>query len=441
MQVTHCLFFGFVCLVLLAYWIGPLRCRIPLLLAASYFWYASLDLKYLPLLLIATFVDFFAAKAMEHRPDSRRRWLFFSLAVNLGILATFKLSPLAAPLGVSFYTFHSLSYVFDVYRRRIPAESSLIKYSLFVSFFPKLQAGPIERFESFKAHLEARPAFRMEWLETGITLTFFGLFLKLVVGDSLSLLVDKAFDGGARPDLALLGAYAYSAQIYADFLGYTLIARGVAQCFAIPLDRNFHHPYLATSPRDFWRRWHRSLSFWFRDYVYIPLGGGRSHWLRNVLLTMVIAGAWHGASTKFLLWGIYHGVFLAIGVGIETLAAPWMAQRGSSVKIVARALAWFATLQVTCLGWIFFRAASVSAAWDYFHAVFHAGIPAKGDIQYFLLFVAPWALAGFALRGIGAFPMPPLLRKSCFALTAGACFVAILILGDPVAVPFIYFKF
>jgi len=440
-QVTNCLFFGFVCLVLLAYWTAPLRARIPLLLVASYFWYASLDPRYLPLLVIATLVDFFVARAMARRPHSSRTLLFFSLAVNLGILGAFKLSPLQAPLGVSFYTFHSLSYVFDVYRRRIPAESSLLKYSLFVSFFPKLQAGPIERFESFSGSLEARPPFRIEWLETGIALTVFGLFLKLVVGDSLSLLVAKAFDGPARPDLALLGVYAYSAQIYADFLGYTLIARGVAQCFAIPLDRNFHHPYLATSPRDFWRRWHSSLSFWFRDYVYIPLGGGRSHWLRNALLTMVIAGAWHGASVKFLLWGIYHGIFLVIGVGIERVAAPRIADWSRGMKAAARSLAWFATLQVSCFGWIFFRAASVGSAWDYLLAIFRGGVPAKGDILYFLLFLAPWALAGAALRGTGALPIPPFLRKSCFALTAGACFLVILILGDPVAVPFIYFKF
>lgn len=445
MPLTSPSFLFFLCAIAALHWLAPSRARVGVLLAASYLWYGFADPYFLVLLLGTTAFDFQVAKALEGMgPGAPRRAWFLgaSLAGNLAVLGFFKLSPTGAPLGVSFYTFHSVSYVVDVYHRRIRAERSLARYALYVAFFPKIVAGPIERFADFSRQLLAERRFVGDLLWRGGLRIIFGLFLKLVLGDSLALVAGGVFDRPLAPGgSALLGVYAYSAQIYADFLGYTLIARGAALLFGFELERNFTSPYFADSPRDFWRRWHRSLSFWFRDYVYIPLGGRRGNWVRNVVITMALAGLWHGAAPTYLAWGLYHAALLLAGEGVAGIAGPFFARTSPAA---GRALGWFFTLQAVCFGWIFFRAPSLAAAGRIFTlALSDLRLDAdRGAAKLCLALVVPWALVGLAERWRGFRAKGEgLAEQTVLAFGAGCCVVAILMLGDGNGTPFIYFRF
>ena len=279
------------------------------------------------------------------------------------------------PIGISFYTFQSMSYVIDVYRRELKPTRNLVQFAVFVSFFPHLVAGPIMRPTTLLPQVSSRRRFNLEQFYAGAYLIFWGMVEKVVVADNLAVVVNELFgrwqtlDGG----LALVAIYAFAFQIYGDFSGYTNIARGVAKCLGFELPLNFNLPYFATSPRDFWSRWHISLSQWLRDYLYIPLGGNRRGSLitcRNVLLTMILGGLWHGAEWTFVVWGCYHGCLLVL----HRLASRAI-ERIAPVDPVNRAcwngLCIVVTFHLICLGWLIFRAGSLEQAAGMLSAIVH----------------------------------------------------------------------
>jgi D-alanyl-lipoteichoic acid acyltransferase DltB (MBOAT superfamily) len=362
------------------------RSRTWLLLAASYVFYGAWDVRFLSLILLSTAVDFTIAQRLmtTEEPLARRRLLRWSIAVNLGTLGIFKylgffvaeavplfsslgLSPderllsIALPVGISFYTFQTMSYTVDVYRRKIDAEQDLLTFALFVAYFPQLVAGPIERAGSLLPQLRRteRPITRAA-VSSGLQLILLGYFKKVGLGDVLGGFADQAFDNPEQASgaLTLLATYAFAFQIYCDFSGYSDIARGVSRLLGVDLIRNFEQPYLSQSITEFWRRWHISLSSWLRDYLYIPLGGNRKGPRRtylNLMLTMLLGGLWHGAGWNFVIWGGLNGGLLALervrGAGDDPVE--W------NVSGVLRAVM---TFHLVCLCWIFFRAPTFSDA-------------------------------------------------------------------------------
>ena len=305
----------------------------------------------------------------------KRKWLFLSIAVNLGLLGFFKYynfvnnslgNPFAMnnfllPVGISFYTFQTLSYTIDVYRGRLKPERHVGKFALYVSFFPQLVAGPIERAKHLLPQLQLMSNIRFDNLVSGLQRIVIGLFKKVVIADRAAVLVDTIF---SKPDIfsgpqLLIGTLFFGIQIYGDFSGYSDIAIGTAKIFGIDLMENFKRPYLSRSIGEFWSRWHISLSTWFQDYVYIPLGGNRRKPFRvniNILITFVISGLWHGADWVFVIWGAYYGALLIIEKKLKATFASLYASK----KLWVNFIRWFVTMILVFLGWIFFRANSIS---------------------------------------------------------------------------------
>jgi alginate O-acetyltransferase complex protein AlgI len=350
------------------------------LLVSSFVFYATWNWKYAGLLAFSTVLDYAIGLLLskEERPRVRKALIATTLTVNLGLLAVFKyynffletaqdaarlsggslhLSGLYAnvllPVGISFYTFQTMSYTIDVYKRQIPAERSLLKFAVFVSFFPQLVAGPIIRASDFLPQLQRPPEVTAEKFHRGLVLVFLGLAKKIVLGDLLaSLAVDDVFGNPGRFsswDL-LLALYGYAFQIYNDFSGYSTIAIGLGTMMGFWIPENFNRPYLAQSPREFWSRWHISLSTFLRDYLYIPLGGNRGtpgRVRRNLFLTMLLGGLWHGAALHFVFWGAYHGVLLMFN-----RSAPRAAGAASGLVVWGRRAVCF---HLVLVGWLLFR--------------------------------------------------------------------------------------
>ena len=326
------------------YWFLQRRLQNLLLLSASYVFYAYVDPRMAPLLGGYTLVSYFAARRIENDPRNSRRYLFIVIAASLATLAFFKYAgffvdnaaevldsvglasfdstlKIILPIGISFYTFQSLGYVIDVYMKRTHARRDFLDTALFISFFPQLVAGPIERASTLLPQFEQARKFRADRTASGISLLAWGLFKKLVIADNVGMIVDNIFST-AQPGSAILwvGVLAFGVQIFADFSGYTDIARGSARLLGIELSLNFRHPWLASSPADFWQRWHITLSSWLRDYVYIPLGGNRNHHsshprrrtVINIVITLALGGLWHGAAWNFVLWGLLHAALILI---------------------------------------------------------------------------------------------------------------------------------
>ncbi len=380
---------GFLPTVLIVYYLLPHRGQNAFLVLASCVFYASWDWRFLAPLLFTTSLDYWVARRMEAecatgRPiTSRRRYLVISVVSNLTLLGFFKYFnffsqsavqltqtlgldiglrtfEIVLPLAISFYTFQALSYTIDVYRGDLHATKSFWDFFLAVLYFPHLIAGPIQRAATLLPQVtNPRCITRPQVLE-GMHLIGWGFFKKVFIADNLAPIVDAAF---ANPTPAggvtLLGVYAFTFQIYCDFSGYTDIARGIAKIMGFDFVLNFRLPYFATNPSDFWRRWHISLSTWLRDYLYKPLGGNRDGGFRtnrNLLITMILGGLWHGAAWNFVFWGLYHGVLL---VG-HRMVEP-------SLQSIGRALApwvwWLVRVSVmfmlTCYGWLLFRATSL----------------------------------------------------------------------------------
>ena len=332
-------FLFFLPLVIALYYAIPGRYRWVLLLAASFYFYAAWKLEYLFLMFVSILIDYFSALGMSRSDNPRRRkqYLMASLAGNLGILLGFKyfnffsdsiralFQPfnlfadmpylnVLLPVGVSFYTFQSMSYTIDVYRNRMPAERHLGIFALYVSFFPQLVAGPIERATHLLPQFRDSHRFEYARVTSGLRLILWGFFKKVVIADQLALFVQQVYGSPGQwhgPSI-LLASYFFAFQIFCDFSAYTDIARGSARIMGFDIMENFNRPYLARSIREFWQRWHISLSTWFRDYVYIPLGGNRVlkwRWYYNLMVVFVVSGLWHGANWTFVAWGFLHGSY------------------------------------------------------------------------------------------------------------------------------------
>ncbi len=382
MQFTQIEFLAFLVVVIGIVWASPTRkCRHLILLAASYYFYAYWDWRFCGLLLFSTLSDFMIARriAGTEIQNRRRNWLVTSLCVNLGVLGFFKYcnffiesaAPLIQslgwsaqtldiilPVGISFYTFQTLSYTIDIYRRRIEPSESLLDFALYVAFFPQLVAGPIVRAAELLPQLSAVPTWSSRRFYGGFQFVLRGLVKKVLLADRMGEVVDVVFDA---PDLyssptIWLAVFCYSGQIYYDFSGYSDIAIGIAKMLGYRFPANFRHPYLATGIAEFWRRWHMTLSRWLRDYLYIPLGGSRRGALRtniNLIVTMVLGGLWHGAAWTFVFWGLCHGAALALE---RTL-------RPASRLRKANWAGWAMTMLVVAFGWVLFRSESIADAW------------------------------------------------------------------------------
>ena len=344
-SINFLLFFP---IVTLLYFIIPHRVRYIWLLIASYYFYMAWNPVYALLMLTSTFITYLSGILIDRANNLgggnaeklKKLWVILSLVLNLSILFFFKYFYFAVdninillsalhiqliqpkfdiilPLGISFYTMQIVAYIVDVYKGVVPAERNFLKYALFISFFPKLLAGPIERTTTLLPQLQEEHKFSYDNLKFGLQLMLYGYFLKLVIGDRAAILVNFVFENyEAYMGLEIFIAVTiYSIQIYADFFGYTCIALGVAQTMGFKLIQNFNHPFFAVSVGDYWRRWHRSLSMWLRDYIYFPLGGSRCSKLkkyRNILITFFVSGSWHGANWTFIVWGMIHGVSIVL---------------------------------------------------------------------------------------------------------------------------------
>ena len=350
--------------VVLLYWKIPWKYRELFLLAVSYFFYIKESSWAGGLLLLTTAITYLAGIAVE-KGRHRRAWLILAVTVCLGFLIGLKYS--VPPVGISFYTFQTMAYVIDVYRGEISAEKSPLSYALFVSFFPQLVAGPIERAGNLLGQLKEKHTMRGENLLNGFWLMLRGFYKKVVVADYLAVYVDKVYaapqDAGGIG--AVLGTAFFAVQIYCDFSGYTDIARGAARMMGIRLMENFRHPYRAVSIQDFWKRWHISLTCWFTDYVYIPLGGNRKETIilvRNIFIVWALTGIWHGANWTFVIWGLMFGIMLII----EKLFLTKHLEKMPS--ILQRIYVLFTVM----ISFIIFNANSIGEAWNNIIGLFGA---------------------------------------------------------------------
>jgi D-alanyl-lipoteichoic acid acyltransferase DltB (MBOAT superfamily) len=377
--------------VVALYLLTPQRFRWMLLLAASYYFYAAWKAEYLILIIASTMIDYVVALQMEKTASrkGRRSWLIVSLASNLGILFSFKYFnffnssvrevfdyfnifydvpafQVLLPVGISFYTFQTLSYTIDVYRGERPAERHLGIFALYVAFFPQLVAGPIERSTRLLPQFFKKVDLTYDHTIDGLRLMLWGFFKKLVIADRIGAYVDLVYNNpGDQTGLTvLIATYFFAFQIFCDFSGYSDIAIGAARILGYDLMDNFKRPYFSKSIAEFWRRWHISLSTWFRDYLYIPLGGNRVvkwRWHYNLFVVFLISGLWHGANWTFVVWGGLHGLYMIVGVTTLDWRNRLWNKSGLS-RTVRRWVAVFTTFHLVTFSWIFFRASSIGDA-------------------------------------------------------------------------------
>ena len=391
-SLTFLLFFPF---VFLLYWLKPQqKWQNSILVLASYFFYGWWDYRFCLLMLLSSLVDYFIGIAVHATDDRRiqRRYLILSLISNLGLLGYFKyynffsdsfvsllnqfgwsvhpvIAEVILPVGISFYTFQTLSYTIDIYRGKLEPTRNLIDYLAFVSFFPQLVAGPIERATNLLPQFTVRREFSRSEASEGGRQILWGFFKKLVIADRMAVGVDAVYDNLAEASgvSLLLATIFFAFQIYCDFSAYSDIAIGTAKMFRINLMRNFAYPYFSRSVTEFWRRWHISLSTWFRDYVFIPLGGSRCWAPRvcfNLMVTFVLSGLWHGADWKFIVWGAINGAALVVEKVLMVQRPRSDVPGGENdIPAVSVFVRMGYTFVIICVGWIFFRAASVSSAW------------------------------------------------------------------------------
>ena len=390
-------------IVLLLYFVLPKKAKWPMLLVASYFFYACYQPALLFLIILTTLISWFASRQIEKSESKtvRKLWLALTLIVCLGVLFFYKyfdflsLSAyslvtllggevslvtlnLVLPVGVSFYTFQTLSYVIDIYRGDIESEKNFFFYALFVSFFPQLVAGPIERPSNLIPQLKETHPWKNEDAIKGAKHMLVGFFKKIVVADTISVYVDAVYH---NPENAsglgvLLATCLFTVQIYCDFSGYTDIAIGCARVMGIRLMKNFDHPYRARSIKEFWSRWHISLSTWFRDYLYIPLGGnrkGKARRLLNLFIVFLVSGLWHGASWTFVLWGALHGIYQIVG-HLTKPTRERLTERIGLHKHEKLLSLWqnFVTVALVNFAWLFFRARTVGEAFNLIKKLFTA---------------------------------------------------------------------
>jgi alginate O-acetyltransferase complex protein AlgI len=465
-------FVVFFVVVVAIYWRLRRRAQNVLLLVASYVFYGYVHPWFLTLIAASTAIDYASARGMERWPARKRQFMTLSIVSNFGMLGFFKYfnffadnvhAALAAlgmdvgvpvlrvllPVGISFYTFQAMSYTVDVFRGELRARRSLLDVAVFISFFPHLVAGPIQRASYLLPQVEGERRFSIERASSGFTLMVWGFFKKLVIADNVGVIANKVFALN-DPSFEVLwaGVFAFAIQIYADFSAYTDIARGSSRWLGLELTQNFDHPYLARNPADFWRRWNISLSTWFRDYVYIPLGGSRAGevaWARNVLVTFLLSGLWHGASWNYVLWGLYHGVLLLLTRAHQILRPAAPRASGFGLRGIAQAAGMFV---LTLIGWLLFRETQLSAIMrDLRLSPWHSSpFERQAGLYLFLLalgysvplwvqsvWVETHRTAPDDSTGWGV----AIVR----AVACGAAFAAILVLRSRTSLDFIYFNF
>lgn len=396
----------FLPVVFLLYWFatkGNLRLQNILLLISSYFFYACWDKRFLFLLIFSTLLDFFTGIKIHDAKSKNKKliWLCLSISINLGFLGVFKyynffassfadgLSLLGIkaylgtlqvilPVGISFYTFHGLSYVLDLYKNKINPERNFIDYSVFVSFFPLLVAGPIERATHLLPQILKERKFDYSKAVDGLRQILWGLFKKMVIADSCAEYANTIFNNSAdySGSTLLLGALFFAIQIYCDFSGYSDIAIGTAHLFGIDLLRNFAFPYFSRDIAEFWRRWHISLSSWFKDYLYIPLGGSKGGtWMkvRNTFIIFLVSGFWHGANWTFIVWGLLNAIYIMPSIILNRNRNYLdIVAKGKSHPTVKEFFAIAITFGLTVFAWIFFRANNLTHAVSYISKIFSA---------------------------------------------------------------------
>ena len=455
----YVLFLG---LVLALYWgIRNRTAQNLLILVASYVFYGWVHPWFCILIGVSTVVDYLAGLGMQRNPEHKHPWLLLSLFANLGMLGVFKyfnffadnvtalagqfgwqLDPITTriflPVGISFYTFQTLSYTIDLYYGKLEARKNFIDFAVFVSFFPQLVAGPIERARRFLPQIEKARVWDSERFFQAFPLLIVGFLKKLVVADNVAVVVNKVFML-ENPSFGLLtvGTLAFAFQIYADFSAYTDIARGSARLIGFELIKNFDHPYSAISPSDFWRRWHISFSTWIRDYLYIPMGGSRVKTQLGVLMVLLasmgLSGLWHGAAWNFVAWGIYHALLLFIWRRLG-LSGRWT----PSTRLT-HTVAWSAMFCFTLIGWAIFRAPSLGWLVGTFE-----GMSLLGSEDELLATL-------YSLCTVGLFSLLmlipwPLRRQSSWphplpAISLGLAIVAIVVFAREDGLDFIYFQF
>jgi alginate O-acetyltransferase complex protein AlgI len=468
----------FLPIVFILYWFVAnknLKLQNILLLVSSYFFYACWDWRFMFLLIFSTLLDYFTGLKMAESKTApgKKFWFWLSIIVNLGFLAVFKYYNFFAesfadlianfglhvnpwtlkvilPVGISFYTFHGLSYVIDIYKNRIPAEKNFVEYSVFVSFFPLLVAGPIERATHLLPQIKVKRNFDYQKAVDGLRQILWGLFKKIVIADQCALYANQIFnDAGHQSGSNLfLGALFFTFQIYGDFSGYSDIALGTARLFGIELLRNFAFPYFSRDIAEFWRRWHISLSTWFRDYLYIPLGGSKGGtWMkvRNTFIIFLVSGFWHGANWTFIAWGLLNALFIMPSIIFNT--------HRNNLEIVARGrlypnlkdlLSIIITFLLTVFAWIFFRASSITGAFAYIREMFSKSFLTVPTVKPYIVFffivffmVVEWLgrEEEFALNKFGLnWPKP--IRHGFYMLLITAIF-----LFSTKEQQFIYFQF
>ena len=445
-----------------------------ILILASYYFYSCWDWRFLFLLVFSTLLDYFSAIKIENSATllSRKFWLWLCVSINIGFLGVFKYynffatsfsellqsvgfnsSPLLLkvilPVGISFYTFHGLSYIIDIYFKRIKSEKNFVDYSLFVSYFPLLVAGPIERATHLLPQLKVNREFHFEKAKQGIYQIIWGLVKKVVIADTCANYANAIFDNyNSMNSLSLiLGAIYFAFQIYGDFSGYSDIALGTSKLFGIDLLKNFNYPYFSRDIGEFWRKWHISLTTWFKDYLYIPLGGSKgSKWMkvRNTFIIFLVSGFWHGASWTFIAWGFINALYfiplLLLNRNRKNIDDFNLGFNFESIRTLFNILITFC---ITCFAWIFFRARSISDAFQYIRRIFENRIFTE---QYFsierynyeiLALIIIFVLVEWNNRA----KIEPISGKYSW-LKLGLCLAAILALGVfSDYKEFIYFQF
>ncbi len=464
-------FVFFLPIVIILYYALPHKYRWVLLLIASYYFYMCWKVEYIFLIIFSTLIDYFSGLQMGKKKDKKKRlpYLILSLLTNLGLLFTFKyfnffsdsinfafqkinlayqipLINVLLPVGISFYTFQTLSYSIDVYLGKQKAEKHLGYFALYVSFFPQLVAGPIERFSRLTPQLKAKHQFTYNNLANGLRLILYGLFIKMVIADNLSGLVDQVYKSPETYNSIdiITAVFLYSFQIYSDFYGYSIIAIGSALIMGIKIMDNFQTPYLAKNIAEFWQRWHISLSTWFRDYLYYPMGGNRveyARWIFNIFVVFIVSGIWHGANWTFIIWGALYGVvYLAEKITNDTFGL----QKSYPAYSFGHLFLALKTFIFVSLIWIFFRSQSFMEAIDIFKYMgsnFHINIDHLVIPKVTWIMLSIFILSDILLYNkrfdswIGSFPFP--IRWGIYSLLI----FFILIFSGVENFPFIYFQF
>lgn len=447
--------FAFLPIVVLAYYIVPVKAKNIILLIASLVFYAWGEPVYVLLMLYEIVLNYIFGIFLDRAQKHRKYILIFAIIMDLGILFFFKYygffveninripgvsikaHTLALPIGISFYTFQTLSYMVDLYRGKFKAQRNIMDFALYISMFPQLIAGPIVRYESvYQALKERKHSF--ELFGKGSVRFIIGLSKKVLLANNVGALFDAVnASGGSAAATAWMGAIAYTFQIYFDFSGYSDMAIGLGNIFGFSFDENFNHPYIAKNVTDFWRRWHISLSTWFREYVYIPLGGnrvGRAKHIRNILIVWFLTGMWHGAKWTFIVWGMYYGILLLVDKYLI----------GAKIKNYL----WPVTMVIVIIGWVIFSADSLGLAWNTITVMFgRTGCFWNGESSN-LIGTYGVVLAACVLFCV---PLPKTFKDRIMSLKAGpivafvgVVFISILSLVYLVSQsynPFLYFQF